>query len=881
MAIIWVTPPNLGSTPENQYYELQLATSNNTSPVTYTLIAGTLPGNLSLASNGTVSGNVALINSNAITSNFTVRASESVTSIADRTFSLSVNSTTYPNITPASGTLTSVFSGAFYSSQFSLTDSNLLPTTTFSLGSGSLPPNVNIAANGLMSGLIPPSTSSTIYTFEVIADTHGLVSKNSYNLTVSGGAVYDPYLITPSGTLANITQGKNFAYQIQAIDYNDDALTYAIQSGSLPAGISLDANTGWITGIAPSGNLTSVSTDFTLNAYKTINPSYVSNTNSYTFTVLGQSNSEITWITDSDLGSLYNGEISDIEIVAIDSNGVRLVYSVITNIITDPSVFTSNSDLNYGLVSIGGLPAGLELLNDGSISGRPSFEMQDDVETYIFTVSARDTNNLTYSQKEFTLRILRRNDRPYENLNIQILPNRTQRDLYNSLVNNTDIIPSEYVYRPLDPWFGRNTLRRVLFMTGLNPLAISDYIAAMQLNHYWKSLKFGDIKTAKAYDDNLQPLYEVVYVELIDQQINEEGVSPNLALAANSNNVGVSTVYPNSFPNMTQRLADGVNYQDRGILPRWMTTRQDDGTVLGFVRALVLCYTLPNYSAEVAYRISNANIDLKLIDFTVDRYEYDSILSDNFIKTPVTGTGNITANTSSTDVTGNSTVFLNELQVGSILYVSNSAIGNVATITSNTALTLDANSSANVANLSYTYGNSFVVINYTTGTGTITANTSSNVVTGNTDPVTGSGTITGANGNATITGTDTSFTTEMRVGANIYYSGNSIGVIKSIISSNTLSLLFPLTSNISNVAYTADGITTLFTTELHVGDVLVNTGNVVIGTVDTISNNYSLTLTTNSAIAVTDEQYAHTTTDPYTVPGQGDKYLKFPQIGVL
>lgn len=881
MAIIWATPPNLGSTPENQYYELQLATSNNTSPVTYTLIAGNLPGNLSLSSNGTVSGNVALINSNAITSNFTVRASESVTSIADRTFSLSVISTTYPNITPASGTLTSVFSGAFYSSQFSLTDSNLLPVTTFSLGSGSLPPNVNIAANGLMSGLIPPTTSSTIYTFEVLADTHGLVSKNSYNLTVSGGAVYDPYLITPSGTLANITQGKNFAYQIQAIDYNNDALTYAIQSGSLPAGISLDANTGWITGIAPSGNLTSVSTDFTLNAYKQINPSYVSNTNSYTFTVLGQSNSEVTWITDSNLGTLYNGEISDLEIVAIDSSGVRLVYSVITNIITDPSVFTSNSELNYGLVSIGGLPAGLELLNDGTISGRPSFEMQDDVETYIFTVSARDTNSLTYAQKEFTIRILRRNDRPYENLNIQILPDRSQRDLYNSLVNNTDVIPNEYVYRPLDPWFGRNTLRRVLFMTGLNPLEISDYVAAMQLNHYWKSLTFGGIKTAKAYDDNLQPLYEVVYVELIDNQTNEAGLSPNLAVSTNSNTVGVSTIYPNSFPNMMQRLANGVGYQDRGILPKWMTTRQDDGTVLGFVRALVLCYTLPNYSAEVAYRISNANIDLKLIDFTIDRYEYDSILSNNFIKTPVTGTGNITANTISTTVTGASTIFLDELQIGSTLYVSNSAIGNVANISSNTTLTLDANSLADVANLAYTYSNSFIVINYTTGTGTITANTSSNVVTGNIDPVTGSGTITGANGNAIITGTSTSFTTEMRVGANIYYSGNSIGVIKSITSANTLSLLFPLTSNISNVAYTADGTTTLFATELHVGDVLVNTSNVVIGTVDTISNNYSVTLTTNSAIAVTDEPYAHTTTDPYTVPGQGDKYLKFPQIGVL
>jgi hypothetical protein len=92
-------------------------------------------------------------------------------------------------------------------------------------------------------------------------------------------------------------------------------------------------------------------------------------------------------------------------------------------------------------------------------------------------------------------------------------------------------------------------------------------------------------------------------------------------------------------------------------------------------------------------------------------------------------------------ITGSATIFSNELQVGSTIFVNNTAIGNVANIASNTAITLYANASANVANLSYTYSNSFVVVNYTLGTGNITANTSSNVVTGNSANITGTGTI--------------------------------------------------------------------------------------------------------------------------------------------
>ena len=114
MATIWVTPPNLGSIPENQYYNLNLQTYDTTGSVTYALIAASLPGNLTLAANGNISGNTAFVN-NYVTSNFTVRAMNADSGVTDRTFTLSVISPVPPNITPNSGTLTSVIDGQYYS----------------------------------------------------------------------------------------------------------------------------------------------------------------------------------------------------------------------------------------------------------------------------------------------------------------------------------------------------------------------------------------------------------------------------------------------------------------------------------------------------------------------------------------------------------------------------------------------------------------------------------------------------------------------------------------------------------------------------------------------------------------------------------------------
>ena len=958
-AAIWLTPAgDLGIIPELEYYEIPLDAYNPAGGfVGFTLIAGNLPDGLELYDDGRILGipvlgqvrGVPVAVNKVTTSTFTIRIKNIENKVSDRTFNLTVAGIDPPVLVPSSSSLGSYIDGTLVNIQLEAVEANPLLTATFTLIAGELPIGLTLSADGLISGYLRPIPSENVFgpfgptwaaesaakpnygpsfdwqnpdynqytvpydsigfdavavnvsknyqftiqaddgvntdveTYTIFvysrtgltADNDILTADNVGLVTADTSSLYSPVLYTDAGTLASIRQNTNFAYQLIAEDYDSDAIQFVIASGSLPPGLTLNASTGWITGLIPYGSLGSVNYNFSVYVQKTTNPTYVSATVTYTLKVLGQIDDTVVWLSPADLGSIYNGAISEFYIEAET---------------------TSGRFLRYELDTIGALPIGLELLSDGVIAGRVSFEtlaldnnvtsIDGDLTTfdqvYTFAVNVFDNDNFVSDQKEFTISVIKRNIAPYENLYIQALPNRSQRALYDSIINNSDLIPTNYIYRQWDPWFGKNTLRRVLFMTGLNPDQVADYISAMELNHYWKTLNFGEIKTAKAVDSSFNTVYEVVYIELIDPGVNSAGVGPDLSIAWPTNTQGVGTVYPNSFPNMIDRIAENIGYENRSILPTWMTSRQTNGTVLGFTRALVLTYTIPGKSEEVAYRIRQVQDTFKLIDFTIDRYEWDSVLSTNYEKTPATGTGNITATTQSNVVIGTGTNFSHELIPTTTIYVSGNVLGNVNVVSNTTTLSFTANALSNVNVSAFTYStNVFIINNFVSVTGTINANTNSNVITGVVSNVTGSGTITGNVNSTTITGSGTSFNTQLAIGKNLYYSGNSIGIVTSIRSANVLTLSGVLSANLSNVAYTADGTTTLFARELYVGDTIVINTNVILGTVQTINSNTNLVLYSNSLSTASNVSFEHTARDPYTTPTTGDQYLKFPQVTIL
>ena len=927
MAAIWLTPAgNLGTIPESVYYQTQLDAYNASGGnLTYSLIAGSLPSGLTLTSTGMISGIP-----NAVTietkSSFTVRITNSARQITDRTFSLTVGFIIPPVIVPEPGSLGTYVSGDWVDLQLTATEPVGSLTSIFSLYDGALPDGLTLTDTGRIYGYLKPVISGTsgqqsgfdgsafdkyvfdflgvelsknyvfsvkaydgaatdINTFSIFvysrtsvtADSTYFTADNSTIVTTDTSSVYSPVLYTDPGSIGDVRQNAKFAFQFQAEDFNADTMTFNLGGNALPTGLSLSSITGWITGIVPYGALGSSTYNFTVNVSK-VNKgiTYTSQTRDYSIKLIGKIDNTVNWITSSNVGSIYNGSISELSVQASTPSNKTLLYKLVDS-------------------SIGALPYGLTLMQDGLIAGRVSFNVTGPSQTFTFTVATYDSENLVYDEKEFTITVVKRDQRPYDNLYIQGLVTRDQRQIYEELINNGDVLPNDYIYRGSDPWFGKNLLRRSLFLTGLNPDTMADFISAMQLNHYQKTLRLGSVKTARALDENFNVKYEVVYLELLDPYsdlviVDKNGISSTittpLSITWPTNTQGITTVYPNSFTNMVRRLSANVGYQDRSILPSWMTSRQEDGTVLGFTRCLVLAYVNPGRSTEVAFRVKEYYDGLNNIDYTIDRYLLDSVLSNNFIVTPVTGSGNISANIRSANIVGNGTSFTSNLAANARIYSSNATLGNVANVITATSLQLSANSSSNVSSASWTYSNIFIVNNYTTGSGNITANTNSNLVIGQVTYITGSGTISGSSGNNIITGSGTKFSTELAPGKLLYTSltgnltANIIGAVASITSNTSLRLSDPLGSTTSNIGYYADGSTTLFRTEVHQGDVIVANG-VTLGTVDWIASNTALYFTSNAVSNVGNVSYTHTTRDPYTIPGQGDLYLKFPQVNIL
>ena len=388
---------------------------------------------------------------------------------------------------------------------------------------------------------------------------------------------------------------------------------------SLPPGLSLNSTTGWLTGYLPTIGLFESTYDFTVTAYLANETSVTSDPYSYSLTVEGPIFSNVTWLTPSNLGTIANGSTSMFYVEATDTVNLNLQYQLV-----------SGSDSR--------LPQGLTLLPSGNIVGRVSFNAyptpaQYGKTVYNFTVNAYSTNGYISVNKTFSITVEHVYEKPYQNLYIQCMPPATDRELIASLLENSTIFTPSLLYRPDDPNFGlsRNVVYHHAY--GLNAASVDTYVESLQLNHYWKTLLLGEIKTAQAVDPLTgKVVYEVVYSEIIDNLVNNNNVSvgKEVVLAYPIEEQTIDVVYPNSLDNMRDQVIDVVG-QESNLLPLWMQSSQSNGRVLGFTPAWVIAYTIPGASKQIQYNIlTQFGIQLNLVDFVADRYELDNALTVNW-----------------------------------------------------------------------------------------------------------------------------------------------------------------------------------------------------------------------------------------------------------
>lgn len=564
-------------------------------------------------------------------------------------------------------------------------------------------------------------TVSKKYRIEVYA--HNDIRADNIAISADSTRIYadstqdrPPILLTKDlGESKTVNSGGYFAFKFDAVDYDISPITYNLITSalsgfdmvnwdseiwdstafSLPSGLTLDPKTGWLTGYIPKQVETTKDYQFGIYVYSSDNVETVSPLRIFTLTVLGNLDLAVRWDTPYDLGSIKTGSISNLSVLAIAAAGRTLTYELVPT-------YTINGK-PYGSK----LPQGLTLLPDGTISGRVSFQLMgfdrgsttfdkdlaarlvypantnfDNV--YNFSVIAHDYYNQVSSQKYFTIAVKTETYEPYENLYARCIPSANDRLTLQTIISNTDMFEPEDIYRPTDPYFGIQPEIKFLVSYGIKASKMSNYIAVMETRHFNKKFYFGEYKLAQGKDENGNVLYDVIYVDLIEDtkiyqsingvvknkipnpftnintskakwhnpraidlpknQISADNYndSPNmLEITADKSFIKSADTYylkeplnvisPNDLTLMQVDIAKNLENTYLNSLPEWMVSVQSNGRILGYTTGAVLAYLKPGKGAKALYNIKRfVPSAIQNIPLVVDRYILNNSYTANF-----------------------------------------------------------------------------------------------------------------------------------------------------------------------------------------------------------------------------------------------------------
>jgi hypothetical protein len=418
-----------------------------------------------------------------------------------------------------------------------------------------------------------------------------------------------------------------FSFKIIGNDFDNNPITYNFHN--LPLGLNGDSNTGWITGnpmIEPGISEFS----FGVSVAKTAKPDKSTPIFNFSFILTNGISGDVDWITKENIGIIENSTVSVLRTHAV-----------------------SDVSLQYRLVG-GTLPPNLTLSSTGDIEGTVAYQFtdqflnEDATATFTFDIEAYSPLfPVVKSTRTFTVTVINEYTNPTDTVYISCTPNFEDRNLIRSLLEDTQLIPTEYLYRPNDANFGKATNVKYVHAYGIYAADLDAYVEAANKNHYGRYITLGELKTAIARDNTGEIVYEVVYSKIIDNLVNPENKSVSKEIywprfiELNPGPGFARILYPNSLPNMREQLGDvlGQEFNFR-LYPRWMTSQQRNGSTLGFTPAWVICYTKPGYAETIKQNIENNwknpvedIITLNQINFRLDRFTVDKSLTYDFDNT--------------------------------------------------------------------------------------------------------------------------------------------------------------------------------------------------------------------------------------------------------
>jgi hypothetical protein len=356
-----------------------LTASAGTTPYSFTVDAGSnLPPGLNLAPDGTIDGTPTTAGTYSFT--ITVIDSSNPQQTASAGFTIVV-------IDPQVGLVitTSLLpagtANVAYTQQLSATG-GATPYTWLVVG-GALPPGLNLAADGTLSGV--PTTAGT-YTFTAeVMDANGATAQAALTLTINP----DPNqgLVITTLALPRAVVGRPYAVTLTASG-GTTPYSWSVASGTLPEGLMLSAD-GMLTGTA------SIAGSYTF-AIQVVDSSTtaLSDTRQYTLTVIASPSGGVTLV----VSSLPPGRVGRPYVGALHAAGGTAPYT-------------------YTVIA-GELPPGLTLTASGRFTGTATA-----AGTFTFTVRVVDSSNPRLSSSRvFTITIRPANNAALLSISTNNLP---------------------------------------------------------------------------------------------------------------------------------------------------------------------------------------------------------------------------------------------------------------------------------------------------------------------------------------------------------------------------------------------------------------------------------------------------------------------------
>jgi len=509
-------------------------------------------------------------------------------------------------------------------------------------------------------------------TLAISADTETFISSATY--------LRAP-IWTTTGNLGIKRAGNHVTIPLEVYDPNQfsGTIEYSLVDNEdstasiLPPGMSLDTTNGVLYGKVPYQPAVTQTYTFTVQVKRTDRNTaeFVYNERQFILKIQGEVDSTITFTSDTVLGILSPNQTSTLQVVA--------------------ETLLTNADVRYNLVS-GVLPPGLILSGGGELIGKVNqFESTPgaadglttiDLDSYglnsfgldggtttidrvfTFTVQARDYYQTSAVEKEFQVAVTADTLVQYSNIYLQPLLPKTKRQYFYDFITDNNIFPENLLYRPNDPAFGTQTEIKMLLQYGIETMKIEEYVPGLVTNFHRKTFRFGQTKIATASDSNNDVIYEIIYVELLDEFENANGSvddrvdisNAGVTITSDSNQFKASTnvitidqlirkfLYPNSVTNMQEKLreltSDGSTLIsiNESFIPLWMSSTQETtGTALGYTKAVPIAYVKPGFGAQILENIQDEGFDFKNIEFEVDRLIIDSVegeTGDKYIAFP-------------------------------------------------------------------------------------------------------------------------------------------------------------------------------------------------------------------------------------------------------